>query len=595
MTGDRQGIVDYAEYGEVRWDVPIVTSDGVTLRADIFKPLGDEPVPVILSYGPYAKGLSFEEGYPDQWRILTTGHPEVLLGSSSRYQAWEVADPERWVPAGYACVRIDSRGAGSSEGHLDPLSPRETQDLYECIEWAGTQAWSTGKVGLLGVSYFGINQWMVAGLKPPHLSAICVWEGAADWYRDMTHHGGILSTFWDNWFDKQVAVVQNGLGSRAAVNPNTGVGVAGIETLSDEALAARRADFGDDILAHPLDDEYHAARSANWDEVEVPLLSAGNWGGQGLHTRGNFEAFMRAASTQKWLEVHGLEHWTHFYTDYGVELQQRFMGYFLKGEDNGWQEQPPVQLQVRHADGNFSQRFEDSWPIPDTEWTRLYFDFDQGELSATEPGQGSSREVDPLSDGVTLLSQPFAEEIEITGPIAARVPLSSSGRDADLFLIVRLFDTAGKEVTFPGALDPRTPVAQGWLRASHRKLDSELSRPYRPYHTHDTVQLLTPSELYDLDIEIWPTCVVIPAGYRLGLTLRGSDFEHKEGSATLTTFKNAMTGCGPFLHNDPRDRNPKLVGEPMTFHSSSDRPGFILLPVIPARSGSVQYQHSELR
>ena len=94
----------------------------------------------------------------------------------------------------------------------------------------------------------------------------------------------------------------------------------------------------------------------DWSKVTVPLLSAANWGGQGLHPRGNFEGFVRAASQQKWLEVHGIEHWTHFYTDYGVALQKRFFDHFLKGEDTGWTKQPQVLLQVRHPGERFVER-----------------------------------------------------------------------------------------------------------------------------------------------------------------------------------------------------------------------------------------------
>ena len=94
----------------------------------------------------------------------------------------------------------------------------------------------------------------------------------------------------------------------------------------------------------------------------MPLLTAANWGGQGLHTRGNFDGFTRAASAHKWLEVHGLEHWTHFYTDYGVGLQKRFFACFLHGDDAGWRDQPAVQLQVRALDG-FMQRAEREWPL----------------------------------------------------------------------------------------------------------------------------------------------------------------------------------------------------------------------------------------
>jgi len=296
----------------IEWDVPITMDDGLVLRADVFAPAGPGQHPVILSYGPYAKGLAFQEGYADQWRLMVAAHPDVARGSSNRYANWETVDPEKWVPDGYACVRVDSRGAGRSPGFLDPFSPREARDLYECVEWAAAQPWSTGKVGINGISYYAMNAWHVAGLQPPHLAAICVWEGAADLYRDATHHGGILSTFFQNWYDKQVIVVQHGAaGPRSAV---TGEPVAGPEARSEAALESARTRFGELIAAHPLDGEFWRARSADWDKITVPLLTAANWGGQGLHTRGNFEGFTRAASAHKWLEVHGLEHWTHFYT-----------------------------------------------------------------------------------------------------------------------------------------------------------------------------------------------------------------------------------------------------------------------------------------
>src|SRR5690606_25658459 len=132
---------------------------------------------VLLSYGPYGKGLPFQVGYETAWERLIGEHPEVGKGSTNRFQSWEVADPERWVPLGYACVRVDSRGAGRSPGQIDHFSPRETRDLYECVEWAGVMPWSTGKVGLSGISYYAVVQWQVAALRPPHLAAICAWEG----------------------------------------------------------------------------------------------------------------------------------------------------------------------------------------------------------------------------------------------------------------------------------------------------------------------------------------------------------------------------------------------------------------------------------
>ncbi|HUG31996.1 MAG TPA: CocE/NonD family hydrolase, partial [Acidimicrobiia bacterium] len=113
----------------IEWDLPVEMDDGLVLRADLFLPDAEGPHPVILSYGPYAKGLAFQEGYPDQWRIMTSQHPDVTEGSSSEYQNWEVVDPEKWVPDGYAVVRVDSRGTGRSPGYIDVFSPRETEDL----------------------------------------------------------------------------------------------------------------------------------------------------------------------------------------------------------------------------------------------------------------------------------------------------------------------------------------------------------------------------------------------------------------------------------------------------------------------------------
>ena len=147
---------------QIDWDVAISMADGVVLRADIFRPLGDKKVPVIMSYGPYAKGLDFRVGYKSQWARVVEAVPEILEGSSNNYQNWELVDPERWVPEGYACVRVDSRGAGRSPGLLDCWSPLETQDFHECIEWAGTQTWCNGKVGINGISYYAMNQWTVA-------------------------------------------------------------------------------------------------------------------------------------------------------------------------------------------------------------------------------------------------------------------------------------------------------------------------------------------------------------------------------------------------------------------------------------------------
>ncbi|MEY3468309.1 MAG: hypothetical protein RL203_403 [Pseudomonadota bacterium] len=565
----------------IEWDVSIPTRDGLALKADIFRPTTPGRYPVLMTYGPYGKGLAFQDGYKTCWDRMAEDHPDVVQGSSNKYQNWEVVDPEKWVPHDYVCIRVDSRGAGMSPGYMQLWSPQEAIDFYDCIEWAGVQEWSNGKVGLNGISYYAMNQWQVASLQPPHLAAICPWEGAADMYRDLSHHGGILCDFIKNWYDMQVRTVQHGLGQRGPKSRVTGKPVCGEIELSDAELLKNRENFADAALKHAMDDSYWRARMPDWSKVTVPILSAANWGGQGLHPRGNFEGFSRAASTQKWLEVHGIEHWTHFYTDYGRELQLKFFDYFLHGKKNGWNRQPKVLLNIRHPGEKFVKRSEDQWPLKKTRWTRFYLQTDAATLSSKPPLQSGKISYKGFSEGVTFMLPPQTKDLEITGPIAVKLFLSSSTTDADVFAVLRVFTPDLQEVVFQGALDPHTPIGQGWLRASHRKLDSKLSKPYRPYHTHDEKQSLKPNQLVELDIEIIPTSILVPAGYRLALSLRGKDYVYPGPAGVLSNMKYPMTGCGPFTHTDSRDRPARIFDGVNTIHISPKKAPYILLPVIP--------------
>jgi hypothetical protein len=379
----------------------------------------------------------------------------------------------------------------------------------------------------------------------------------------------------------QVKTVQFGAGERGKRSRVHGELVCGPLTLSEQELKRNRSALGDDIRAHPLDDDYHRARSPVWSKVTTPFLSAANWGGQPLHPRGNFEGFVRAAAKDKWLEVHGIEHWTHFYTDYGRKLQLRFFDYFLHGKRNGFDRQPRVLLQVRHID-KFVERAENEWPLKRTKWTKFFLDAASGAL-AHEPARGKDVvRFDALGEGVTFLTEPLAQETEITGPSAVKLFVSSSTKDADLFVVLRVFTGDLKEVVFQGAIDPHTPVGQGWLRASHRRLDKKISTPYRPYHSHDKIEPLRKGDMVELDIEIWPTSIVIPPGHRIGLTIRGKDYVYAGPSGgKLSNFKNELTGCGPFLHDDPRDRPADVFGGITSLHFGGGRKPYLLLPIIP--------------
>jgi predicted acyl esterase len=583
-TGDDQHRTESRDGMIIEWDAPIEMDDGLVLRANIYRPDSDGQFPVIMSHGPYGKDLAWQEGYKTTWDIFSAAHPDAIAGSSNVHQSWEVVDPEQWVPDDYICIRVDSRGAGRSPGVIDCRSPRETQDFATCIEWAGVQPWSNGKVGLTGISYYAINQWQVAALQPKHLAALCVWEGSVDYYRDGTHHGGILNTFQSNWYDMQIKSVQHGRGDNGPRSPVHGETTCGPETLTEDEMAENRVDLGNRLQTQELVNDWYRDRTADLSKIKTPLLSAASWGGQGLHPRGNYAGFLNAASDQKWLECHGLEHWTEFYTPYGVELQKKYFGHFLKGEDTGWTDQPRVQLKVRHPGEKFVVRGEDEWPLARTQWTKAYLDPNTLCLNQTPPTEAGSITYGGMSDGVTFFLPPWREEVEITGPMAAKLFVSSATEDADLFLVVRLFSPDMKEIVFQGTLDPHTPIANGWLRASHRKLDREKSTAWQPYHTHDEKQLLTPGEIYELDIEIWPSCVVIPAGYRLALSVRGKDYVYSCATDhRLSNMRNTFTGVGPFLHNDPVDRPEAIFGGDVTLHTGPGHPAWLMLPIVPPK------------
>ncbi len=561
----------------VEKNVAVRLRDGSILRANVFRPEGDTPVPVLMTHGPYGKDAHFEDAFKPQWDELKQLYPGLDTdGSSGKYLRWEVADPERWVPWGYAIVVVDSRGAGESPGMLSVWSRQETEDYHDSIEWAGTQDWSNGRVGLLGISYYAMNQWQVAALRPPHLAAMCPWEGASDLYRDLSHHGGIFSNaFVQLWFPKQILALQNGNALSPYIDRETSTTTTG-PALDAQALRANRTDIIDELRGHPLDDDWYNERNATLADIQVPLLSAGNWGGMGLHLRGNVEGFRGAGSSQKWLQMHGGTHWESFYLPEYLQLQKRFFDRFLKDERNGWDDQPPLMIEVRHVD-RFEPRAEHAWPLERTVWERLYLDASTQTLSSEQPATTAQVSYQAPGRGVEFLSAPMEVETEFTGPVALALWIRASTLDVDLFVTLRAYDPAGNEVLFRGATDPAVPIAQGWLRASHRKTDPARSKPWQPYRSHTEVEWLQPGQDYRVEVEIWPTSIVLPAGYRLAVRVDAEDFARENASGP-------RKGSGPFLHTDPQDRDiSRLAGE-NTILTGSHYDSHLVLPFIPRQA-----------
>ena len=365
------------------YDVAVPMPDGIVLRANVFRPDDTAAHPVIITMSPYGKDHDFKVSSARQWAFLAGKYPSTLCAHSRcTHWVWETVDPEVWVPDGYAIVRVDARGSGRSPGVADHLSTRQASDYAEAIEWAAVQPWSNGKVGTLGISYYSWMSWLAAAQNPPHLAAAIIWEGASDWYREIAYHGGIM-------VDRQFGVTgypnQHGQPrgqyvhstTKALTGPDRSTGP---EELSDNELMLNRVDLTAAFKAHPLNDSFYRARTPNLANVKVPILMAGNWGGHGLHGRGDPEAYTRVGTPakDKWLEMHVGEHWEEFYIEPGIKLQKAFFAHYLQGLDNGWDKQAHVQVAVR-TPGSEQKRMEREYPLARTQSTNLYLDASGGE------------------------------------------------------------------------------------------------------------------------------------------------------------------------------------------------------------------------
>jgi putative CocE/NonD family hydrolase len=518
-------------------DVPIPLSDGTVLRANLYRPLDTAPAPVIMTFGHYGKDTPLAIRNAEHFRAAGQG---VFLN-------WETPDPEYWVPRGYAVLRVDSRGAGASPGYLDPLSAQQADDFYEAIEWAGTQPWSSGRVGLLGISYYGMAQWAVAARKPPHLTAMIPWEAGSDIYREFLRHGGILNADFIRMWSANAAATQH----RGSTHT----------PLSADDMDALRTDVYDTTKAHPLNDDVYRQWIPDLSDIEVPFVSVGNWGNHILHLRGNIEAFAAARSPHKWLRLITGDHFTPFYAPEALALQEAFFGHYLKGEDTGWLDQPPVRVAVRHPDG-IRWRDDTTWPLTGTEWVDLHLDATTMTLR-TQPAQQPGHVAFDAPDGSASFTFTATNTVEITGPLALRLHASATSPDMDLYVVVRHVRADGTAHTGVDASGADTPVlTQGWLRASHRAIDPTRSLPHRPWHTHDTEELLTPGDIVALDIEILPTSLVLNAGDHLILDISGHD--HPSFMFRMDT--------------DPDDQPADRFNGTYTLHTGPDHPASLRLP-----------------
>jgi putative CocE/NonD family hydrolase len=552
----------------VEKDVQIPMRDGTLLYADVFRPNFKEKVPILFNTSVYQKDKVWSP-------------PADLEEEANPHMCWETANPMWWCPRGYACVRLDSRGAGRSPGKSEPSSFQEALDTYDAIEWLAKQSWCSGKVGMSGISYHASSQWRAAKMQPPSLKCIMPWEGRADQYRDQAYHGGIFALgFIGNWWLTHTA--HHLLGKPRSYNPD-----------------AFHNDMMWNYMRNDLDSEYWRMNSAEWDKIKVPVYSVGNWGGFSMHLRGNTEGYMNAAARHKKLRVHTGSHFHPYHSEEGRLDQLRWYDYWLKDIDTGIMDEPPVKLEIRTGGSKqrYPFRFENEWPLKRTKWTKMYLNIERAPTEKEELLEGTLVKTPPRNaakatysgsgatsagvasasslatthghgasgrNGVSFVTPPLAEDTEVTGPLVAHLWVSSSSEDMDIFVTIRNIDPEGHDVCEVGQHGQPVPcVTKGWLRASHRKLDPKKSLPYRPYHAHDERQWLKKGEVVECRVEVWPTSMVFKQGHRIRV-----DIQPRDG-----------IGSAPYTHYHG-DYN---AGAKNTIHAGGKTPSHLLLPIIPAK------------
>jgi uncharacterized protein len=513
-------------------DVAVTTRDGTVLRVNAHRPPGDRTFPVLLSAHPYGKDklpTKGRRGYrvSFQYRALRqTDHVRF-----STLTGWEAPDPAWWNEQGYAVVNCDLRGAGTSDGECALLSDQEGEDVYDLIEWAASQPWSTGAVGLLGVSYLAISQWKAAALRPPSLKAMCPWEGLTDAYRDLFRPGGIREDGFSKLWRR---------------------GLKGVRL---------KYDLVDEQHQRRLRDEWWQAVVPELGRIEVPILVCGSFSDNNLHSRGSLRGFERVGSSERFLYTHRSGKWATFYASGPLQAQLDFFDRYLRGRD-AVPPPPRVRLEVRESRDQVVQvREESTWPLASTRWTPLHLT--NTGLSVEPSGRAGSITFDTRSQG-TRFAWVVPVDTELTGPMSLRLFVEMRGADdVELFAGVEKW-RGGRYVPFEGSYGfGRDRVTTGWQKASLRALDPSQSRAFEPVPTFEKQEPLRPGEVVGVEVALGPSATLFRAGEELRLVVAGR----------WLWPRNPFAGQFPAAYQQgPRGR--------CTLHWGPDQPARLLVPEI---------------
>jgi predicted acyl esterase len=519
-------------------DVRIPLRDGSYVCADVFRPAAAGRYPIVMSKGFYGKSFYHDcicndadvirkEEMEDRY---FTGNPD-----GAQYENHETVDTSVWVPEGYVCIRVDARGVCKSPGLQAPFSVQEAEDYYDAIEWAGTQAWSNGNVGLWGMSYLAMAQHSVASLQPPHLKAMIAQGTDADIYNEALYGGGIFgSGFWNWWW--KIWSGNNHCGDR----PET--------------------DWMARVLATPFNDiNAYGPRGSifmrpDMSKATAPVWIVGPQVGAIIHQLGSSETYIRSTAA-KARKFDFTDAWfPGSYSKKSIAEHIRYFDYWLKGNDNGVMEEAPVRVQVRTGNGAHFVLHEHEWPIARTQYRRWYLDARPAEWqnddrrpnmlrivesqpvasgcaeyaadldlgTPTLAPAGASDGTPRWSTGVSFISEPMQEDLLLAGYMKVGLWVQSSSEDMDVFVSLRVLDEHDREIRYESVVLPVDPVhihpvGHGLLKVSRRKLDDERTTEYWPVHTHleGDCAPLQRGEIVPVEIGLNPSTAMIRKGHRL--------------------------------------------------------------------------------
>jgi predicted acyl esterase len=573
-------------------DVKIPLRNGSFVYGDVYRPDSDEPVPVVMNCGVYGRAFVHHSICSEQdAEHHETMEERYFLGNPDgyEYENHESINTVTWIPRGYALVRVDGPGAGKSPGTLGIWGIEEAEAFYDAIEWAGMQPWSNGNVGLWGMSYYAVNQHAVASLHPPHLKAMIAIGTDTDLYEEVMYTGGILNEqFFPGWFQHGIVPA-----------------ICGDVDAKDFLATARANPFKDSDRAAIFGPRAEVLMSPDLSEVSVPLWTvAVTTHPSHFHQLGSSETYLNTPTRDKKLDF--WEDWfMKGYSAETVEDHAAFFDHWLKGADNGIMDRPPVRLEIRTGRGGSYVLQENEWPIARTEYVRWYLDASSSDQEARLPCDNVLRlartvpdversvtysaEVDvsgpPLpstaavegvmaatarcSPGATFVSEPFETDTVLAGYSKLVLWVASTSEDMDIYVALRVLDETNREIDFcgpaliPGISTDFYPLAKGWLKVSHRKLDTQRSTEFRPKHTHLRADHapLQAGEIVPVEVEIIPNTGLIRKGHRLRADIQ-----------PYTGVGHGMRHAYDAAYHD---------GAHNTIYTGPEHPSYVQLPVVP--------------